>query len=149
MNKFITLLLLLTGYVSNAQIEIIEKPITEISVLKILGLTMESLNKDTVNDFYFVTYRDASNLDNSIKERPLKTFKIGSKESVIELREIMLNILSKKEKDVTIKMEGTLLRFIRNGSSFYTLLTYQDGTSGYMTVLNKSKVKKLFPLDKL
>ena len=148
MKRFIILFLLLSTYVSNAQIKVIEKPIIEISTLKTFGLLMESLNKDTVNDFYFVTYRDYTNFK-GIKKCKLKNFKIGTIDEVKELRSIMLDILKTKKDNLTIEIGSTRFEFIRNGSSFYTLLKYKDGTEGYMNTLSKSNIKKLFPLDKL
>jgi len=92
MKNFIILFLLLTTYVSNSQIKVIEKPITEISILKTFDLLMESLNKDTVNDFYFITYRDYKGLKD-VNKGKLNTFKIGSINEVKELRGIMLDVL--------------------------------------------------------
>jgi len=77
----------------------------------------------------------------------MKKLKIGEKESVIELREVILNIFIKKQTDLTIKIGETLLKFKRNGKRFTTLITYSDGTSGVMDGTTKSQVKKLFPIE--
>ncbi len=151
MKRITLILLLVTTYVSNAQIEIIEKPIIEISSLWSLALdgVTKSLSKDSADNSYFVSYRDASNTDIPFLKRPMKKLKIGERESVVELREVMLNLFIKKQTDLTIKMGETVLKFKRNGKRFTTLITYANGTSGVMGETNKSQVKKIFPIDVL
>jgi len=148
MKNFIILCLLLTTYVSNSQIKAVEKPIIEISTLKTFDLLMESLNKDMVHDFYFITYRDYTGFKD-IKKGKLKTFKIGSTEEVKELRGIMLDVLENKKDDVTINLSSNHLRLQRNVNSFFTIISYGDGSKGHMNNLSRSDIKKLFPIDKL
>jgi len=148
MKNFIILFSLLTTYVSNSQIKVIEKPITEISILKTFDLLMESLNKDTVNDFYFITYRDYKGLKD-VNKGKLNTFKIGSINEVKELRGIMLDVLENKKDNVTINIGSNRLKLQRNANSFFTIISYGDGRKGHMNNLSKSDIKKLFPIDKL
>ena len=145
MKIFITLFLLLTTYVSTSQIKVSEKTITEISTLTTFDLLMESLNKDIINDFYFITYRDYTNF----KKGELNTFKIGSINEVKELRGIMLDVLQNKKDDVTIDLGFNSLRLQRKANSFVTIISYGDGRKGYMNNLSRSDIKKLFPIDKL
>jgi len=148
MKNFIILLLLLTTHVSNSQIKATEKPIIEISTLKTFDLLMESLNKDTNNNFYFVTYRDYTSFKD-IKKSKLNTFKIGSIDEVKELRGIMLDVLKNKKDNVTIDIGSNRLKLQRNANSFFTIISYGDGRKGYMNNLSKSDIIKLFPIDKL
>jgi len=148
MKNFIILFLLLNTYISNSQIKVTEKPITEISTLNKFDLLMESLNKDTVNDFYFITYRDYTSFKD-IKKGKLNTFNIGSIDEVKELRGIMLDVLENKKDNVTIDIGANRLKLQRNANSFFTIISYGDGRKGHMNNLSKSDIKKLFPIDKL
>lgn len=148
MKNFIILFLLLTTYISSSQIKVIEKSIMEISALKTFDLLMESLNKDIVNDFYFVTYRDYSSLTD-IKKSTLNTFKIGSIDEVKELRGVMLDVLNNKKDNVTINIGANSLNLKRTDNRFFTFISYGDGRKGQMNNLSKSDIKKLFPIDKL
>ncbi len=148
MRNFIIIFLLLTTYVSNSQIKVIEKSITEISTLKTFDLLMESLNKDIVNDFYFVTYRNSTSLTD-VKESKLNTFKIGSIDEVKELRGIMLDVLENKKDNVTINIGSNRLNLKRNDNGLFTFISYGDGRKGHMNNLSISDIKKLFPIDKL
>ena len=148
MKNFIILFLVLTTYVSYSQIKVIEKPIIEISTLKTFDLLMESLSKDVVNDFYFVTYRNYTALTD-IKKRKLNTFKIGSADEVKELRGVMLDMLNNKKDDITINIGSNHLKLQRKTNSFITIISYGDGRKGYINNLSRSDIKKLFPIDKL
>ena len=148
MKNFIILFLLLTTSISSSQIKVIEKPIIEISSLKTFDLLMESLNKDVVNDFYFITYRDYTSFKD-IKKAKLNTFKIGSINDVKELKGIMLDVLENKKDNVTIDIGSNHLKLQRNTNSFFTIISYGDGRKGHMNNLSKSDIKKLFPINKL
>ena len=143
MKNFIILFLLLTTSISNSQIKVIEKPITEISSLKTFDLLMESLNKDAVNDFYFITYRDYISVKD-IKKAKLNTFKIGSIDEVKELRGIMLDVLENKKDNVTIDIGANHLKLQRNINSFFTIISYGDGRKGHMNNFSKSNIKNYF-----
>ena len=148
MKNFIILFLSLTTYVSSSQIKVIEKPIIEISSLKTFDLLMESLNKDTVNDFYFISYRDYTSLKD-IKKGKLNTFKVGSLDEVKDLRGIMSDVLENKKDKVTIDIGSNGLKLQRNANSFFTIISYGDGRKGHMNNLSRSDIKKLFPIEKL
>jgi len=148
MKNFIILFTLLITSISNSQIKAVERPITEISSLKTFDLLMESLSKDVVNDFYFVTYRNSTSLT-EIKKSKLNTFKVGSIDEVKELRGIMLDVLNNKKDNVTIDIGANRLNLKRNDNSLFTFISYGDGRKGQMNNLSKSDIKKLFPIDKL
>lgn len=148
MKNFIIIFLFLTTSISNSQIKVTEKPIIEISSLKTFDLLMESLNKDNINNFYFITYRNHTSF-NDLKKAKLNTFKIGSIDEVKELRGIMLDVLENEKDNVTIDIGPNHLKLQRNTNSFFTIISYGDGRKGHMNNLSKSDIKKLFPINKL
>lgn len=143
MKNFIILFLLLTTTISNSQIKVIEKPVTEISTLKTFDLLMESLNKGVVNDFNFITYRDYTSFKD-VKMDELNTFKVSSIDEANELRAIQLDVLENKKDNVTIDISSNYLKLQRNANSFFTIISYGDIRKGHLNNLSKSDIKNYF-----
>lgn len=146
MKRLIILLLLLTTYISKAQITEIKNKSEELSNLTQVNFFIASLHKTVDEDNYFMAYSDEKNQ----KEITKKEFTIGNKKTVLQFRDILLNMIKNKTKLKQIEFEGK--KFILKsfaGRRITIDIINEVGIESSMRYLNRRTIEKLFPRDRL
>lgn len=141
MKKTVLLLaVLMTTFISTAQITEVEKP-EVINKLSLLGDLIGELNKTPNADNYFILYKDYkyTTLTN------IKSFTIGNKETVLQYKNIMLDMIKNKTKEKTINLEGNTIQFVKRANTIETYIS-KNGVIGKMRWMNKKHIDKLFAL---
>ena len=146
MKRTVLLLLaiLFTSFITNAQIKEVKEP-QVIGKVSLLGDLIGELNKDAERDFYFVTYKDTK----FTHLTDFKSFSIGNKETVIQFKNIMLDMLQNKTKEKTIELEGQKIYFKKRSNTIEIHILDKSGVNSTMRFINKKQINKLFPADKL
>lgn len=121
------------------------KKTVQISKINLLGNIIGQLNKEGDKDFYFVSYKDFKNTDQS----DIKSFAIGNKETVKQYRDIMLAMIANKTNKKIIELEGNTISFKRKSNSIETFITNKDGETSKMKWITKKHINILFPVNKL
>jgi len=146
MKKTVLLLLavLMTTFVANAQITEVEES-EVLSKVSLLGDLIGELNKVPNQDTYFVSYKDFK--FTTLTDH--KSFTIGNKETVLQFKNIMLDMIKNKIKEKTIKLEGNTIEFVKRSNTIETFIVNKAGVVSKMRWMNKKHINKLFPADKL
>lgn len=145
MKKSILLLIvLMTTFISTAQITEVEKS-EVLSKVSLLGDLIGELNKVPNQDAYFVSYKDFK--FTTLTDH--KSFVIGNKETVLQFKNIMLDMIKNKTKEKEIELEGNFIRFVKRANTIETYIINKAGVTSKMRWMNKKHINKLFPTDKL
>lgn len=150
MKKAVLLLLLLLAVLfiplnTNAQIKDVTSNNQLIGKVTTLGKLAAELYKVENRDSYFMIYQDVK----FTTLTSVKDFVIGDKKTVIQFKNIMLDMIKNKTKNKTIELEGSTFYFIKKSSTIETHITSKSGVSSVMRWLNKKQINRLFPAEKL
>lgn len=147
-NTVLLLTILCTYFISNAQIKEVSnntQKTERLSKIELLGKLIGQLNKEKGKDFYTVSYKDFKNTD----PKDIKTFAIGTKETVKQYKAIMLDMIANKTNSKTITLEGNTITFKRKSNSIETLITNPEGVTSQMKWITAKHINMLFPSNKL
>ncbi|TYB74505.1 hypothetical protein ES676_07490 [Bizionia saleffrena] len=111
----------------------------EISNVKQATVFIAGLNKSS-DGSYFVNYLN-------LKYRhitDIKTFVIGDRETVIQFKNTMLDMLKNDTKEKNIELEGKVFEFKKKGKNIYTTI-FENGNSSVMRYVNEKFINKIFP----
>ena len=147
MKKTIILLgLLFISVISNAQLkEIDPDPIVQISKIGILGETYISFNNLKGSNEYFINYKDKQYQQIT----DFKTLHIGNKETVIQLKDLMLDMLKNKIKKKAIELNENTIHFKKRSNTIEMTVFNKLNQMSIVHFINKKQINKLFPTDKL
>lgn len=120
--------------------------VIEISKVKTLMVTDFTLDHYVESDTYKLVYRDYQY--KMIDE--YKYINLGNKESVLALKNVILDFLAKKEKEITIglDMEPDSKLILKKVMGVYRPYIFRGGEfHGELQILNKAKMEKIFPSE--
>lgn len=144
MKNIFILFFLVVSIVSNAQIKEIKNKTEEISNLTQVTFFIASLNKTVEEDNYFVIYSNDKN-QNEVEEMK---FYIGKKETVLQFKDILLNVIKHNTKLKQIELEGNKFILKCIGGRRVTIdIINKDGVETSMRYLNNRTIEKVFPKD--
>ena len=145
--KVLLLAVLFMSLNTNAQIKDVTNEAEAVVIGKVtfLGDLAAKLYKIEKSDSYFITYKDVK----FTTLTSIKSFTIGNKETVIQFKNIMLDMIKNKTKKKTIELEGSTFNFVKKANTIETHIYSKSGVSSIMRWLNKKQINKLFPAEKL
>lgn len=120
--------------------------VIEISKVKTLMVTDFTLDYYVESDTYKLVYRDYQY--KMIDE--YKYINLGNKESVLALKNVILDFLAKKEKEIIIglDMEPDSKLIVRKVTGVYKPYIFRGGEFyGELQIFNKAKMEKIFPSE--
>lgn len=139
MKKTVLLItLLFTTVFTFSQIKEVERA-EVVNKVSLLGDLIGQLNKTPNEDHYFILYKDYKYTTLT----SIKSFTIGNKETVLQFKDIMLNMIKDKTKEKTIELEGNTIMFKKRANTIETYII-KNGVTGLMRWMNKKHINKLF-----
>jgi len=137
---------LIIGFQSSAQTVIENEEVVEISNLKNLMFSDFRLDFYPKSGNYILIYRDYQYT--MIDE--YKSLNLGNKESILKLKNVILESLNKSEKEFEIGIdaeEGVTIIFRKILGQYKPYITDRGRLIAEGQVLNKKKIESLFPSE--